>query len=151
MIFSGRCPSTASRTESTSAAPTARSMGSTYLSRRVTPLGVGRIEIATKIIYAVTAILVLCSVSLAAQQMFFDAPPKADEQQVVESTSATTAGGVGRRATRSHEGREGDESVDPEAGPARDPLRRGPATPREPRPPAGAEDGSPPTPAVGAH
>ncbi len=93
------------------------------------------------IIYAVTATLVLCSLSTA-KQMFFDAPPKADEQQVVQSTSATTAGGVARRETRSNEGQERDGSVDPEAPGARDPLRQSPAP--------GARDGSQPTEAVGA-
>src|SRR5260370_24801051 len=129
-------------------------MGSTYHSRSTrrsmdgsrrggTPPGLGGTDIATMIIYAVTATLVLCSLSTA-KQMFFD------EQQVVQSTSPTTAGGMGRGATRSHEGREGDESVDPEAPGARDPLRRGPSTPPEHSPPPGARDGSHPTEARGA-
>ena len=92
-------------------------------------------------IYAVTATLVLCGVSTA-QRMFFDAPPKADEQQVVQSTLPTTAGGVARRATRSDEGQERDGSVDPEAPGGRDPLRQSPAP--------GARDGSQPTEAVAA-
>jgi hypothetical protein len=102
------------------------------------------VDIAVKLIYAATATLVLCSVSLAAQRMFLDTRPNAAEEQVVESTSPTTAGGVARRPTRSHEGREGDESVDP----AQDPLRRGPSTPQEPSPALGARDGSQPTEAV---
>jgi hypothetical protein len=102
------------------------------------------VDIAVKLIYAATATLVLCSVSLAAQRMFLDTRPNAAEEQVVESTSPTTAGGVARRPTRSHEGREGDESV----GPAQDPLRRGPSTPQEPSPALGARDGSQPTEAV---
>ncbi len=109
--------------------------------RGVTSPGLGGTDIATMIIYAVTATLVLCSLSTA-KQMFFDAPPKADEQQVAQSTSATTAGGVGRGATRSDEGQERDGSVDPEAPGARDPLRQSPAP--------GARDGSQPTEAVGA-
>jgi hypothetical protein len=117
----------------------------------VTPPGVGGLAIATKIIYAVTAVLVLCSVSMAAQHMFFDVSPKADEQQVVESTSATTAGGVARRPARPNAGQARDESAEPEAPePAREPLRRGPAIPREPSPASGARDASQPTEAVGA-
>jgi len=103
------------------------------------------VDIAVKLIYAATATLVLCSVSLAAQRMFFDTRPNAAQELVVESTSPTTAAGVARRPTRSHEGREGDESVDP----AQDPLRRGPSTPQEPSPALGARDGSQPTEAVG--
>ncbi len=109
--------------------------------RGVTSPGLGGTDIATMIIYAVTATLVLCSLSTA-KQMFFD------EQQVVQSTSPTTAGGMGRGATRSHEGREGDESVDPEAPGARDPLRRDPSTAPEQSPAPDARDGSQPTEAV---
>src|SRR5260370_24592757 len=123
-------------------------MGSTYHSRSTrrsmdgsrrggTPPGLGGTDIATMIIDAVTATLVLCSLSTA-KQMFFD------EQQVVQSTSPTTAGGMGRGATRSHEGREGDESVDPEAPGARDPLPREPSPRAGQRPPPDASGRSPP-------
>ena len=117
--------------------------------RSVTSAG-GFTGFVDKILYAATATLALCSLSFATQRMFFDAPPKADEQQVVQSTSATTAGGVARRATRSNEGQERDGSVDPEAPGARDPLRRGPSTAPEPSPAPGVRDGSQPTEAFAA-